>query len=384
MKNIKNIISFIIMSIVLIACEDKALENADWLKDPVFDNPMNLTLSNKELVLTGGNDTAEAITFTWTSGNDRGPGTTLKYFFRMDIVGNNFSEETALVEEIPEGIFTKTYTVGQLNSLILLKFKRPEGVISNLEVQIIARVDNSTQYQKPEIAASSFSAVTFSRPPLYMVGDAISGGWDYSIGKSLPEIIENKAYSYIGSFSVGSFKIIKTLASEFPSYDPVAGNMIVFNESSPRTEDNVFKVTQAGRHSLYIDIEEKIYNFTYAPYENIYMVGHAIDGIGWNIENAKPMNWDAKRGVFSYKGKFNGPEGIKNYEGFKLFFKQGDWGAPCLMPAAKSTKLIVDADAEPMYLNTTVSGDNKWDIETTGNYELIVDPAKMTIRLKKL
>jgi hypothetical protein len=393
MKNIKNIISFIIMSIVLFSCEDKGLDNQDWLQEPNFANPLTLTLSSKELVLVKENEAQNAITFTWTQGNDRGAGTSLKYFFRMDILGNNFSKDefdkdkkTVYTEEIPAGMFTRTYTVKQLNSILLKHFKRPGGTVTNLEVQIIAQVNGGVQFQLPEVSTSSFAVTNYSPGPLplFMVGDAISGGWDYSTGKSLPEIMERTIYNYVGDFLVGSFKVIEEPGFELPSYDPEAGNTIVYNETVPRTADNVFKITEAGRYSFYMDIEQKTYVFAKAPYPNIYMVGHAIDGIGWDIGKAKPMNWDGKNGVFSYKGKFNGPAGIDKYEGFKLFFKAGDWGAPCLMPQVSHTILMPDADPVPMYLNNTVSGDNKWDIETTGNYELIVNPVNMTIQLKKL
>ena len=388
MKNIKNIISFIIMSIVLVSCDDKGLENADWLKEPNFDNPMTLSLSVNEVVLVKENEGQNAITFTWTKGNDRGAGTNLTYFFRMDIEGKNFGEGmekdnsnyTTITEEIPEGVFTKSYTVKQLNDLLLKNFKRPGGVVTNLQVQIIARVDNSKQFQLPEVSTSTFSATSYSPGPLplFMVGDAISGSWDYSIGTSLPEITERTIYNYVGNFSVGSFKVIEKPGSELPSYDPAAGNTLVYNETDPRTADNVFKVAESGRHSLYIDIDQKTYVFGYVPYENIYMVGNAITGIGWDIGKAKQMAWDPKNPeVFSYKGQFDAGE-------FKLYTQQGNWGGRALMPAVNLTKLIPDAAPIPMSLMPNANPDNKWLIETTGNYELIVNPAKMTIALKKL
>src|SRR3972149_195820 len=119
MKNIKNIISFLLMSIILISCEDKGLEDVNWLKEPLFDVPMILTPSSEDVVMTAGNDAAVAVTFNWTAGNNRGTGTTLKYFFRMDIIGNSYGEATTLLEEIPAGGFTKSYTVGELNELLI-------------------------------------------------------------------------------------------------------------------------------------------------------------------------------------------------------------------------------------------------------------------------
>jgi len=375
------------MSIVLISCEDKGLENADWLQQPNFANPLTLSLSSDEVVLVKENEDANAITFTWTQGNDRGAGTILKYFFRMDIAGNNFSKDiedvekkTVYTEEIPIDVFTKSFTVRQLNALLLKHFKRPGGVVTNLEVQIIARVDNSAQFQMPEVSTNSFTATSFSPGPLplFMVGDAISGSWDYNRGISLPEITERTIYNFTGNFSVGSFKVIEKPGSELPSYDPASGNTIVYNETDQRTADNVFKVAEGGRHSLYMDIDKGTYVFGYVPYENVYMVGNAITGIGWDIGKAKQMIWDAKNPeVFSYKGQFDAGE-------FKLYTQQGDWGGRALMPAVNGTKLIVDGEAIPMSLMPNANPDNKWVIETTGNYELIVNPAKMTIRLKKL
>lgn len=375
------------MSIVLVSCEDKGLENADWLQEPNFANPMTLSLSSKEVILVKGNDDASAITFTWTKGNDRGAGTSLTYFFRMDILGNNFSKDeedvtkkSVYTEEIPTGVFTKSFTVGELNSLLLKHFMRPGGAVTNLEVQIIARVDNTAQFQLPEVSTSSFAATSFSPGPLplFMVGDAISGNWDYSTGKSLPEITERTIYNFIGNFSAGSFKIIEKPGFELPSYDPAAGNTIVYNKTAPRTADNVFKVNEAGRHSLYMDIEAKTYIFGYAPYENVHMVGNAITGIGWDIGKAKPMAWDVKNPeIFSYKGQFDAGE-------FKLYTQQGDWGGRALMPAVNGTKLVPDAAPIAMSLMPNASPDNKWVIEASGQYELIVNPAKMTIALKKL
>lgn len=367
------------MSIILISCEDKGLENADWLKEPSFVKPMTLTPSNDEVVMTAGNDDAVAITFTWTPGNDRGTGTTLKYFFRMDIVGNNFGEATTLLQEMPVDVLTKSFTVGELNELLIEKWGYAGGSTAKFEAEIIAQVENSAQYQKPEVASTSFSATAFSQGPLpfFLVGDAISGGWDYNTGKKINEVIERSQYTFTGDFSVGSFKIIDKPGSEWPSYNPLDEFNLAYNKTQSQTASN-FNVTKAGRYSLFVSRSKLTYIFAYTPYENVYMVGNAITGIGWDIGRAKQTTWDPKNPeVFSYKGQFDAGE-------FKLYTQQGDWNGRALMPPANGTKLIVDGEASPMMLMPNANPDNKWIIETTGNYELIINPAKMTIRLKKL
>ncbi|PWB27347.1 SusE domain-containing protein [Flavobacterium sp. HTF] len=387
MKNIKNIISFIIMSLVLVSCEDKGLENVDWLKDPNFPNPLTINLSKKEVVLVKDNDDVNAITFTWTQANDRGEGTSLTYFFRMDIQGKNFSEGlppeeiTAVTEEVPAGVFTKSYTVGELNSLLLKKFKRPGGVVTDLEVQIIARVNNSVQFQKPEVSTSSFAVTSFSPGPLplFMVGDAISGSWDYTTGKSLPEKTERTIYNFIGNFSVGEFKVIRNPGSELPSYDPAPENKIVYNQTEPRTADNVFKVTKAGRHYFYMDIEQKTYALGYFPYDKLALVGKSVDGREWDKDNPKQMTWDRTNvEVFTCKVKL-GPGEIK------IFVNNPDWNGEFLMPVVAGTPINGSA-SDDTRVKYVANGhpDDKWLITAEGDYEVTVNTAKMTIVFKKL
>lgn len=387
MKNIKNSISFIIMSLVFFSCEDKGLENQDWLKDPNFPNPLTITLSTEEVVLNKDNEDANAITFNWTVGNDRGAGTSLTYFFRMDIVGNNFGEgkdpavSTTITEEIPAGVFTKSYTVGQLNALLLKNFKRPGGVVTNLEVEIIAQVNNSKQYQKPEVSIGSFSATSYSPGPLplFMVGDAITAGWDYSKGKSFPEITERTIYSFVGDYAVGAFKVIEKSGSELPSYDPIAGNKIVYNETDPRNTDNVFKVTKAGRYSFYMDIEQKMYAFGYYPYDRLSLVGKSVDGKEWNKDNPSPMTWSPLNPeVFTSKTKLGVGE-------MKIFINNPDWGGQFLMPVVGGTPINGSAsdDIRAKYVSNG-NPDDKWVITADGDYEITVNIAKMTIVFKKL
>ncbi|MBA0882447.1 SusF/SusE family outer membrane protein [Flavobacterium undicola] len=380
MKNIKNIILFIIMSIVLVACEDKGLENLDWLQKPNFVKPMTLTPSSENVEMSSGNDNATAIIFTWTKGNDRGAGTTLTYFFLMDIVGNNFGANTVFKEEIPVGIFTKSYTVGELNALLIEKWGYPGGTKAKLEVKIIARVDNSLQFQKPELAFTSFSAKTFSPGPLplFLVGDAISGGWNYSTGMNITEIIERSQYAYTGNFSVGAFKIIEKSGNELPSYDPNGANTLVYNQTEPRTASNVFNVVTAGRYSLYMNRTKLTYIFAYTPYENVYMLGSAT-AVGWNIDTPIKMIWSQTNPEeFTYTGPLTPGE-------MKLPLDLGNWGGRFIMPLVGGTEINGDGtDVTTFKLSPTGWPDDKWVIKTAGNYKITLNQSKMTIVFKKL
>ncbi|TRX39997.1 SusF/SusE family outer membrane protein [Flavobacterium restrictum] len=384
MKKLKKIISFITMSIVLVSCSDTALENRDWLQKPSFETPMTLTPSSENIEMIAGNDTTTAITFTWSPGNDRGAGTTLKYFLRMDILGNNFKgktelgEPTVLVEEIPAGVFTKSYTVGALNDLLIERWGYPGSSIPKLEVEIIAQVEGGAQFQTPEYARTSFSAKIFSPGPLplFMVGDAVGSGWNYNAGVKLNEVIERSQYTYSGEFSAGSFKIIDSPGSEWPSYNPKDASTLVYNKTDPGTVSN-FEITKAGRYSLYINRKKLIYALAYTPYEKVFMVGNATPA-GWDAGKAVPMIWDPKNPeVFTYTG-------ILKVGEMKLHLDFGNWNGRNLMPEVGGTKISGNTTDDTRVKLTHGQPDDKWVIQTEGNYEITLNPAKMTIVFKKL
>lgn len=381
MKNIIKLVFVALLTIITLSCEDKGLEERDWLAEPSFPIPMTLTPSVDKVVMTGGNDDANAVTFTWTAGNDRGKDTKLQYVFRMDISGNNFGEQTVFLEEIADGVLSKSFTVGELNNLLLKKFKVPGGFEAKLEVQVIAKVTNTPQFQKPEVATISFNATTFSPGPLplYLVGDGISNGWNYNTGLLLNEVTERTTYTYEGNFTVGAFKVIEKKGSELPSYDPGTGSAYVYNQNQPRTAENVFKVTRAGRHTFYLDRDEKMFAFGYVPYAKVYMVGQAITGTGWNINNPKEMKWNPKNPeVFTFVGQLEPGE-------TKLPLETGNWGGKFLMPVVNGTIIKGSAtDDKRMKFVPNGNPDDKWVIETGGTYEVTVNPAQMTIVFKKL
>lgn len=369
------------MSIVLISCEDKGLMDTEWLQEPNFSVPITLTSSSEDVVLSDGNDNAIAITFTWTKGNDRGAGTTLTYFIRMDVQGNNFGDDTVLSEEIPSGVFTKSYSVKELNDLLREKWDYPGDTKVKLEAEIIARVNNSPQFQKPELAFTSFFATTYNLPPLplFLVGDAISGGWDYSIGKRITEVIERAEYIYTGNFSVGSFKIIEKSGNELPSYDPKNATNIVYNETEQRTKDNVFKVPNAGRYSLFLNRVGMTYVFAYTPYEKVYMVGTSTI-VGWDIGNAIPMIWDAKKPQeFTYTGPL-----VPGRLRLPLNPALG-WGSSFLHPLVNSTEINGDGtDIKTLAFSQYGDPDFQWEIKTAGNYKITVNQSEMTVVFIKL
>ena len=93
---IKNIIPALLL--ILIGCQDD-------MERYVLDKPadtMHLSVSSDNIVLDQDKKEEVALIFTWSKATDRGEGTVLTYFFKMDIANNNF--ETSIDKiEIPAG-----------------------------------------------------------------------------------------------------------------------------------------------------------------------------------------------------------------------------------------------------------------------------------------
>ena len=69
---------------------------------PGVDDQMHLAASEESVTLEQDKGEETAITFTWGEAQDRGEGTKINYYFKMDLEGNNFENSISKIY-IPEG-----------------------------------------------------------------------------------------------------------------------------------------------------------------------------------------------------------------------------------------------------------------------------------------
>ncbi len=107
---------------------------------------LEVKASKNSLTLLQTNEADEAVSFTWNVGTktDRA----VDYFFELDIANNNFVTSTP-IEQIADGIFTKTFTVKELNKLVIDYWKKQVDSSVQLEARITAKVASGS-YVKPE------------------------------------------------------------------------------------------------------------------------------------------------------------------------------------------------------------------------------------------
>lgn len=353
-------------------------DNAGWLEEPAFENPMTLTATPDDTELDEAHFDEVAVTFKWTAGNPRGEGTSLKYLFKMDLSGNEFT--TAIpTEDIPDGVFSRSYTVQELNDMILEHWKAPGGETVRITGRIIAQVEGGAQFRKPEIAETEITVKSFpiGSQPLYLSGSAVPGD-----GKpAMNEMTIRKEYLWQGELEPGDFTVALAPDEEYPCYYP-AGPSALGERLGAGEGDQKFSVTHTGRHSLYIDRTAMTYAFGYAPHEAVYMVGDATptpDG-GWKIDEAVQLDWDRKTpSTYTWTGELKTGE-IK----FPVSRDLG-WDTDFYKPAVNGTEINgAGADEISMEIGQTLEEDKKWKIAKAGKYHIVLNPGMMSIVFTKL
>ncbi len=357
---------------VIMGCQDET-------ERITLDSPqdtMGLKVSSSDVVLNQDLGNEEAISFTWGSAANRGEGTKLTYYFKMDMADNNFETSIAKVE-IPEGVQSISYTHKEMNAL-LSGWKVTAGETAMLEAEIIAEVSGGSVYMKPEISKVQFSVTGYYIAPrdLFIVGSAVEE-MDATKALKMKEVISEQKYEWGGHLKKGDFKFIKSRTSLTPSYTKGADkNTLVYNETDGGT---LFHIDTEGYYFITVDVE-KLTIASETPenkYKEVWAVGNATPA-GWNIMSAVKLN-RINNIQFVYEGDL--------YEGelkFPLELRE-DWNIPYLMPKTHGTEPGGDNTMEYVEEEKAKTHDYKWKIteSQTGSYKIILDTYLMEITFEK-
>lgn len=369
MKNI--LLNLLLLSILMvnISCGDDEYNHFTLETPP---DTMELKIVQESIVLNEDLDDEVALTFQWNKAADRGKGTAITYFFKMDIANKGF--ETSIPKrEVSAEQLSLSFTHKELNALMLEFWKQHPGGTIELEAEIIADVTTYTQFLKPEISKIVFEVTSYVPKPrdLYILGTAVQNE-DPQKAVKLTSLTINKEYTWRGNMSAGTFKFIEDLGELLPSFNKGEDeNELVYRteESQP---DDLFTIAKDGLYGIYVNTEDMKINYAHIPYPEVYMVGNATP-IGWDIGNAILMEWDYVRGAYVYEGEL--------HEGEMKLPLWKDWSADTLMPPTNGTK---PGEDNTVVLIPGGNPDNKWVITEAGTYRMILDVNAMTITFEKL
>lgn len=374
----KNAIKNILMTLpfVIMGCQDET-------ERITLDSPqdtMGLKVSSSDVVLNQDLGNEEAISFTWGSAANRGEGTKLTYYFKMDMADNNFETSIAKVE-IPEGVQSISYTHKEMNDL-LSGWKVTAGETAMLEAEIIAEVSGGSVYMKPEISKVQFSVTGYyiAARDLFIVGTAVEG-MDATKALKMNEVLSEQKYEWGGHLKQGDFKFIKSRTSLTPSYTRGAdNNTLVYNETDDGTE-TLFHIDTDGYYFITVDVEKLTIASEYPDgndYQNIWIIGNATPA-GWNVPSTIELN-KKNQVEFEYKGPL--------YEGELKFMLQNDKGFECdyLMAETNGASIFSTKMIRKNYPETNGANDTKWkvNLSETGNYRITLDTYMMEITFEKI
>lgn len=356
---------FTVLSVLLLAftaCETE-VQN-----DIRLAGPLTASANKTDIMLNQKNIKDEVLKIEWTTGSNNGTGASISYQLEIDLMSNNFSK--SLILEIGKGVYSKSFTVGELNDLLVNKWSCTPENSAVLQARVISTIysDPTSQEisQTVTIAVTPYNAVSQT---LYLYGTASPKGENLNNALSLTPQSNPTVFVYQGQLNKGQLKFITNLGSELPSYNmgSDASTIVLRTNDSESNKmfdiesDDVYKITVS-----LLDLTVSIEKINYPPYDAIYMVGSAAPN-GWDISKATPLVQNNDNPfIFTYQGVMQAGE-------FKFPVNtNSDWGQDMYMMV----------DNTQMYLHHGGdSDDNKWTIAKKGYYNITLNLQDNSIQI---
>lgn len=310
----------------------------------------------------------EAIGLTWTTGSNRGTGSSISYLIQVDKKGNNFSK--AITQDMGKGIYAKSFSVGALNDSLLSRWNCTPGVVAELEARVI-----STIYSTPAVNDTS-AVVAISVIPyqpvsktLYLVGSASPKGTDLNNALKLTAQADPTVFVYQGALNVGTLKFITTLGQELPSYNFGADTTQIVKRTAIGQADNLFSVSSAGVYRVMVsllDLSVSIAKINFPAYGDVYLAGTAAPN-GTDYSKATKLTQSATNPfIFTYQG----------------VLKAGSFKLPVNTNADGNQDMFMRTDETHFYTHQGgITGDDQWTITKKGFYTITLNQSDNTINI---
>lgn len=384
MKNSGWAVAFwtVLVAMVFSACQDDMSDSRVMATTP----KLTSTVADGESIELGEDQSAnQALYLSWTAASNEGTNAGITYSLQFD---NTEAADFATPFSIDLGksVSTKSYTVGELNGFMVTVMGIEVDETATVHVRVKAVVigqDLEPAYSN----AISFSATTYDatelQPPykkLFIVGGATPGGWNIDSPDSMRrDASDHFIFRFGDVFTVDDFKIPTTTGNWDCDYympmtaagDITSTDVQLVPGGSP---DYKWHIPTAGAYKITLDLRAtKIYINPFTPFTQLWMVGDATPA-GWNIDSPTPMVADGvDPNIFKYEGPLNAGE-------FKIPTATGNWGGNFFMPAIDHQPL---SETAASYV-VGGSPDKKWQVTEAGNYRIIFNQLKETIKITKL
>ncbi len=334
--------------------------------------PIALSASENTLVLAQKESNNEVLKLEWTRGSNQGTGASISYQLEIDASGNQFTQ--SVLSDESKGNYSKSFTVAELNDLLLNTWGLSPEMPATLQARVIATVANESVLPDTSdiinVNITPFDPVTST---LYIFGDASPNGWDVANAVALEmDSKDPTIFVFNGNLSAGEFKFITTQGSFLPSYNKGASDADLVFRTEDAQADDKFVISEAAKYIITVDLIElsiSIVKQEGPAYEQMFMVGDATPN-GWDIANATEMTQNPNN-LFQF-----------TYDGI---LTPGDFKFPVNLNADWSQDFFMKdpADASKIYLhNGGDDDDSKWTIDKENYYHVVLDIDKYTITIE--
>lgn len=361
------IMMVISLSIFFSSCESYEDDYAPVKTDkPV----LKTTATSLELKQKQSNN--NALTLTWTPGNNEGTNSAIEYVVQIAKKGENFSD--AYLIDAGKGSYTVSMKVSELNDLLRNEFGITSG--GDLEFRVISKAMNeNVEADTSNVVA--LSATAFEPKPLpenlYMVGDGAPNGWDNGNPTVMVKNTNDLGvFTWQGQLGSGDIKFLTTIGEWLPSYQKGATENSLVIRTDFSQPDDKHRIEQAGMYKITVDVIELTYKaeaLAASPYNELWIVGSAVP-MGWDIDNADMMFQDPSDPfIFSFNEELVAGE-------FKIATAKS-WDAPFYRPVA-ADQPITETDIQL----SAGDPDYKWTITEAGPYKITINLRDNKIDIK--
>ena len=342
---------------------------------------MLLKASSTELTLEKEKENETAVTFTWNAAAQRGGAdASIAYFFRM-YMADLHSNVTSLYE-IEAGERSISFTHNELND-ILASWSILPGDKVTIEAEVIAQVNSSAQYLKPELSKTQFDVVGYDKnaTAIYMV--MITEDGERSMRRMTEKVVGSGIYQSQAELKPCKYFFALSAESDYPCYMKGENGD---NSLQYVVEDGDYEMlenTKSGTYTIVVDLnvfDVNIVSLYPLPKDGIWIVGNSCD-VGWDLGVAKEkgalQSKDPRHPeLWTYTGNFYYNGGSNE---FKLSVEL-DWGGKFFFAPVNLANPATEHElGEARYQGD--GGDLKWSVASDGKYTLTVDLDQMKIYL---
>lgn len=264
MKKKISLYAFAAMALMgLAGCKDDYEEyDNSYLLDN--DETMTLSVSSENITLDADRLDDVAVTFTWTPARQMPDDYVVTYLTELDMEANEFSASDR--EYIEDGVFEKTYTTEELQTLITEKWGQSNKSEAVLSFRVIAKWDGGTKYVMPEVRTVTLNVrpyrpLTFDADYVYLEGSALTGTSRQLVGRTLED--EYK-YAIVQSLQPGALCVPVEYEGVTTYIVPAAsgafqdGMAIPAAISETRPEDaDTWQIPSEGNYRIIVDVLNK-------------------------------------------------------------------------------------------------------------------------------